>query len=142
MLDQAEQMAQNDLNETYDELAPGTQQTEMINKIKGNHESEMFVHFNAGRPVENRERERERGYSYVKRQLTEQSSDRLPDDDDQVKLHLTLVLQQLHLLVTIKLIKSSMLCIVMSLTNLRVELSIETCQLSLLMKYQWSGMQN
>lgn len=51
MLDQAEQMAQNDLNETYDELAPGTQQTEMINKIKGNHESEMFVHFNAGRPV-------------------------------------------------------------------------------------------
>lgn len=36
MLDQAEQMAQNDLNETYDELAPGTQQTEMNNKIKGN----------------------------------------------------------------------------------------------------------
>lgn len=35
-----------------------------------------------------------------------------------------------------------MLCIVMSLTNLRIELSIETCQLSLLMKYQWSGMQN
>lgn len=27
MLDQAEQMAQNDLNETDDELAPGTQQT-------------------------------------------------------------------------------------------------------------------
>lgn len=43
MLDQAEQMAQNDLNETYDELAPGTQQTEMNNKIKGNHESEMVT---------------------------------------------------------------------------------------------------
>lgn len=57
MLDQAEQMAQNDLNETYDELVPCTQQTEMNNKIKGNHESEMFVHFNAERPVENRERE-------------------------------------------------------------------------------------
>lgn len=82
MLDQAEQMVQDDLNEAYDELASAAQQTEGDDEIEGNVESEKFVHFNPERPIE--QREYDIGVDVgipLTRQLTEQSSVRLPDDE-------------------------------------------------------------
>lgn len=81
MLDQAEQMVQDDLNEAYNELAPAAaQQTEGDDEIEGNVESEKFVYFNPERPIE--QRDYDIGVDVgipLTRQLTEQSSVRLPD---------------------------------------------------------------
>lgn len=52
MIDEAHQMAQDDLTEAYDELAPGDQQTEEDAENEGNVESEKLVHIN---PQLNRE---------------------------------------------------------------------------------------
>ncbi|XP_062584589.1 uncharacterized protein LOC134246276, partial [Saccostrea cucullata] len=94
VLEQAEQMAQDDLTEAYDELAPGAQQTDADDEYEGNVDSETFVHFNPERPIEQREYDigNEVGIPST-RQLNEQSSVRLPDDE-YLKLVASLNLKQ------------------------------------------------
>lgn len=82
MLEQAEQMAQDDLTEAYDELTPGAQQTDADDEYEGTVDSETFVHFNPERPVEQREYDIGSDVGIPStRQLNEQSSFRLPDDE-------------------------------------------------------------
>lgn len=52
-LDRAREQAENESN-NYDELAPGTEQTEQEDIEKGVIESEQYVHFNPDRPAEHR----------------------------------------------------------------------------------------
>ncbi|XP_061173328.1 uncharacterized protein LOC133182501 [Saccostrea echinata] len=93
-LEQAEQMAQGDLTEAYDELAPGAQQTEAEDEYEGNVDSEKFVHFNPERPIEQREYDIRNDVGIPStRQLSEQSSVRLPDDE-YLKLVASLNLKQ------------------------------------------------
>ncbi|XP_062609477.1 uncharacterized protein LOC134271261, partial [Saccostrea cucullata] len=93
-LEQAEQMAQDDLTEAYDELAPGAQQCEAEDEYEGNVDSEKFVHFNPERPIEQREYDIGIDVGIPStRQLSEQSSVRLPDDE-YLKLVASLNLKQ------------------------------------------------
>ncbi|XP_062615034.1 uncharacterized protein LOC134276764 [Saccostrea cucullata] len=94
VLEQAEQMAQDDLTEAYDELAPGAQQTDADDEYEGNVDSETFVHFNPERPIEQREYDIGSDVGIPStRQLNEQSSVRLPDDE-YLKLVASLNLKQ------------------------------------------------
>lgn len=94
MLEQAEQMAQDDLTEAYDELAPGAQQTDADDEYEGTVDSETFVHFNPERPIEQREYDIGSDVGIPStRQLNEQSSVRLPDDE-YLKLVASLNLKQ------------------------------------------------
>ncbi|XP_052706659.1 zinc finger CCCH domain-containing protein 13-like [Crassostrea angulata] len=90
----AEQMAQDDLTEAYDELAPGAQQTDADDEYEGTVDSETFVHFNPERPIEQREYDIGSDVGIPStRQLNEQSSVRLPDDE-YLKLVASLNLKQ------------------------------------------------
>lgn len=94
MLEQAEQMAQDDLTEAFDELAPGAQQTDADDEYEGTVDSETFVHFNPERPIEQREYDIGSDVGIPStRQLNEQSSVRLPDDE-YLKLVASLNLKQ------------------------------------------------
>jgi hypothetical protein len=52
-LDKAREQAENDCN-SYDQLAPGTEQTEQEDIAEGAIEAEQYVHFNPDRPTEQR----------------------------------------------------------------------------------------
>lgn len=79
-LDAALQMATEDFSDAFDELAPNVQQGEAEDENEGSVESKSYVQFNPERPIEQREYEigAEIGIQST-RQITEQSSVRLPD---------------------------------------------------------------
>jgi DNA replication protein DnaC len=79
-LDAALQMANEDVSDAYDELAPSVQQTEADDEIEGSLESESYVQFNPERPIEQREYDigAEMGIQST-RQITEESSVRLSE---------------------------------------------------------------
>ncbi|XP_078328660.1 uncharacterized protein LOC144623788 [Crassostrea virginica] len=79
-LDAALQMATEDFSDAFDELAPNVQQGEAEDENEGSIESESYVQFNPERPIEQRQYDigPEIGIQST-RQITEQSSVRLPD---------------------------------------------------------------
>ncbi|XP_062616288.1 uncharacterized protein LOC134278001 [Saccostrea cucullata] len=81
-LDAALQMATEDISEAYDELAPNAQQTEAEDENEGSLESENYVQFNPERPIEQRHYDigSDLGIPST-RQITEESSVRLPDNE-------------------------------------------------------------
>ena len=94
MLEQAAQMAQDDLIEPYDELAPSAQQIEADDENEGIVESEKFVPFNPERPIEQRQYDIGDDVGIPStRQLSEQSSVRL-HDNDYLKLVVNLNIKQ------------------------------------------------
>ncbi|XP_062614811.1 uncharacterized protein LOC134276593 [Saccostrea cucullata] len=81
-LDAALQMANEDFSEAFDELAPDVQQREAEDENEGSFESENFVQFNPERPIEQRQYDigSDLGIPST-RQITEESSVRLPDNE-------------------------------------------------------------
>ncbi|XP_062599574.1 uncharacterized protein LOC134261132 [Saccostrea cucullata] len=81
-LDAALQMANEDFSEAFDELAPDVQQREAEDENEGSLESENFVQFNPERPIEQRQYDigSDLGIPST-RQITEESSVRLPDNE-------------------------------------------------------------
>ncbi|XP_062569080.1 uncharacterized protein LOC134231172 [Saccostrea cucullata] len=81
-LDAALQMANEDFSEAFDELAPDAQQREAEDENEGSLESENFVQFNPERPIEQRQYDigSDLGIPST-RQITEESSVRLPDNE-------------------------------------------------------------
>ncbi|XP_061193259.1 uncharacterized protein LOC133201473 [Saccostrea echinata] len=81
-LDAALQMAIEDFSEAFDELAPNAQQREAEDENEGSLESENFVQFNPERPVEQRQYDIGGDIGIPStRQITEESSVRLPDSE-------------------------------------------------------------
>ena len=81
MLDAALQIANDELTDAFDELAPNTQQTEAEDEAEGSFESEKYVQFNPERPVEQRIYDIGADVGIPSRQITEESSVRLPEDE-------------------------------------------------------------
>ncbi|XP_065942483.1 uncharacterized protein [Magallana gigas] len=81
-LDAAMQIATEEFSEAFDELAPNTQQSEADDISEGSIESEKFVQFNPDRPIVQREYDigADIGITSIK-QITEESSVRLPDNE-------------------------------------------------------------
>ncbi|XP_061184994.1 uncharacterized protein LOC133193010 [Saccostrea echinata] len=81
-LDAALQMATEDFSEAFDELAPNAQQREAEDENEGSLESENFVQFNPERPIEQRQYDIGSDIGIPStRQITEESSVRLPDSE-------------------------------------------------------------
>ncbi|XP_061178430.1 uncharacterized protein LOC133187077 [Saccostrea echinata] len=81
-LDAALQMANEDFSEAFDELAPNVQQGEAEDENEGFLESENFVQFNPERPIEQRHYDIGSDIGIPStRQITEESSVRLPDKE-------------------------------------------------------------
>eukprot|EP00105_Crassostrea_gigas_P014661 XP_011431404.1 PREDICTED: uncharacterized protein LOC105331065 [Crassostrea gigas] len=81
-LDAALQMAIEDFSSAFDELAPDAQQREAEDENEGSLESENFVQFNPERSIEQRQYDigSDLGIPST-RQITEESSIRLPDNE-------------------------------------------------------------
>ncbi|XP_061170324.1 uncharacterized protein LOC133179634 [Saccostrea echinata] len=81
-LDAGLQMAIEDFSEAFDELAPNAQQREAEDENEGSLESENFIQFNPERPIEQRQYDIGADIGIPStRQITEESSVRLPDSE-------------------------------------------------------------
>lgn len=81
-LDAAMQIATEEFSEAFDEMAPNAQQSEADDISEGSIESEKFVPFNPDRPIEQRECDIGPNIGITStRQITEESSVRLPDNE-------------------------------------------------------------